>query len=201
MKNKNEYFAIDVSAIAVAEEAIETLKGLTDNTNFSEMGFKSYKEVSIAKLGTPINVHYMWVKDFKNADLGIQDLIHKGEEILFPVEVDGVTRCSITLKRRTLHWEVAAIGQALTTQAITDICNQNIKQLKNSLSDYILIKMPEIYQNYLAYYGADDKLEFIHVFDHEPTAAIANSSIKAEDLLSTLRNYANVHKDALPSLK
>lgn len=201
MKDKEKYSAIDSTALAVAEEAIKTLKGLVDQNNYSEMGFESLEEVNKAMLGTPMRVHYMWIKDIKNESLNTDNLIHNGDELLYPVKVDGQVRSSITIKIKNYHWEVASLGQASSIKAMAGLRENNLKSVKNTLSDYFIIKVPEIYQMYLAHHDASGNLQTSNLFDHAPSGAKSLQSQNFANLITNLREYSKGHRNALTEKK
>ncbi len=201
MKDKMKYSIIDSTALGVAEEAIKSLKGLTDQSNYSEMGFESIAEVDKAELGTPMRVHYMWIKEIKNASLNINDLVHDGNELLYPVKVGGVVRSAITIKMKNHQWEVASLGQAAIIKAIVGLRESNLKSAKNNMSDYFLIKVPEIYQMYLAHFDTSDNLQTSNLFDHAPSGAKSLQSQNGNNLIANLREYAKGHTNALTEKK
>ena len=149
--------------VAVATQSLSTLSNLATKDTYAELGFQSLAEVGKAKLGSAVSVYMIQLNELKTLDPAAdpKSVMHDLKEKLFPVHVGGSTRTAIVVRQDTAgKWAMASVGDAATVKLLDEVRGLHSKATGKT-HEYILVKIPAIYQMFLARTDGDGKMHLI----------------------------------------
>lgn len=187
--------------VAVATQSLSTLTSLATKDTFADLGFQSLDEVAKAKLGTPVSVYRIQLDELQKADLAAdpKTLMHDMNERLFPVHVGGSTRTALVLRQGADGtWKLVSVGDAQSVKLLDEVRALHSKATGKS-HEYILVKVPAIYQMFLARTDADGKMHLITLHEDKAMGAAKKGEERpARTVVELLQKYA---KDFKPLTK
>jgi hypothetical protein len=149
--------------VAVATQGLSTLGRLATKDTYAELGFQSLDEVGKAKLGSPVSVYMIKLDELKTLDPAAdpKSMMHDLKEKLFPVHVGGSTRTALVVRQDAAgKWAMASVGDAATVKLLDEVRALHGKA-SGGTHEYILVKIPAIYQMFLARTDGAGKMHLI----------------------------------------
>ncbi len=197
---QSTFLAVDPAAQKVAENSLSVFKKMVDDATHQEMGFRSLAEVSQISLGVPIPVHFIWVKNLKPHDptLDPHVLLHNVDELIYPIEVMGETRSSITIRKEGGTWQLISLGSATHIQEIENLRQQHMAANGKQPRDYFIVAVPEMYQKFLAHYDPQGSLRLTNIWDHNQLQMKSNVTESAQTVVKILQAALPTFRFGLP---
>jgi hypothetical protein len=185
----------------VAAKSLSTLTALTTQDTYAEMGFQSLDEAAKAKLGAPISVYMIQLDELKSLDPAAdpKSVMHDMKERLFPVHVGGSTRTAIVVRQDAGGtWQMVSLGDAQTVKLLDEARGLHGKATGKT-HEYILVKIPALYQMFLAHTDGAGKMHLVTVHeDKDAGPARKGEARPARTVLDLLQKLA---KDFKPPLE
>jgi hypothetical protein len=183
--------------VAVATQSLSTLSNLATKDTYASLGFQSLDEVAKAKLGSPVSVYMIQLDELKKADLAAdpKSLMHDMKERLFPVHVGGSTRTALVVRQGTDGtWKLVSVGDAQSVKLLDGARALHSKATGKS-HEYILVKIPAIYQMFLARTDGEGKMHLITLHEDKAMGAAKKGEERpARTVLELLQKYAQSFK-------
>ena len=183
--------AVEAAAAAAATLGLSSLKEMAANNNHASLGFASAAEVSKAKLGGPFSVYMIQYDELSSLDPNAdpKTALHDLNQRLFPVYVNGSVRSAIVVQQTgSGTWSVASVGNAALAKLLDGAKKANAKS--NGPKEYMLIRVPALYQMFLAHTDGGGKLHFITVREDKALGSAKSGKSRPArtvlDLLSAL---------------
>ncbi|AKJ01237.1 hypothetical protein ATI61_11461 [Archangium gephyra] len=149
--------------VAVATQSLSTLGKLATQDTYAELGFQSLDEVGKAKLGSPVSVYMIRLDELKTLDPAAdpKNVMHDLKERLFPVHVGGSTRTALVVRQDAAgKWKMASLGDAATVKLLDEVRSLHGKATGKT-HEYLLVKVPAVYQMFLARTDGAGKMHLI----------------------------------------
>jgi hypothetical protein len=149
--------------VAVATQSLSTLGKLATQDTYAELGFQSLDEVGKARLGSPVSVYMIRLDELKTLDPAAdpKSVMHDLKERLFPVHVGGSTRTALVVRQDAAgKWKMASLGDASTVKLLDEVRALHGKATGKT-HEYILVKVPAVYQMFLARTDGAGKMHLI----------------------------------------
>ena len=149
--------------VAVATQSLSTLGQLATKDTYAELGFQSLGEVGKARLGSPVSVYMIKLDELKTLDPAAdpKSVMHDLKEKLFPVHVGGSTRTALVVRQDAAgKWAMASVGDTATVKLLDEVRALHGKA-SGGTHEYILVKIPAIYQMFLARTDGAGKMHLI----------------------------------------
>lgn len=183
--------------VAVATQRLSTLGRLVTKDTYAAMGFQSLDEVGKAKLGSPVSVYMVQLDELKtlNLDADPKSVMHDVKERLFPVHVGGSARTALVVRQDAAgKWRVASLGDASTVKLLDEVRALHGKA-KGSTHEYILVKVPAVYQMFLARTDGAGKMHLITLHEDKALGAAKKGAERpARTVLELLQKLAKESK-------
>jgi hypothetical protein len=187
--------------VAVATQSLSTIGQLATKDTYAEMGFQSLDEVGKVKLGSPVSVYMIQLDELKtlNLDADPKSVMHDVKERLFPVHVGGSTRTALVVRQDAAgKWRMASLGDASTVKLLDEVRALHGKATGGT-HEYILVKVPAVYQMFLARTDGAGKLHLITLREDKALGAAKKGEERpARTVLELLQKLA---KEAKPLAK
>jgi hypothetical protein len=179
-------------AAAAAAMGFTSLKELVSQENYASLGFQSVDEVAKAKLGGPISVYMIQYDELSKLDPKAEPktALHNLKQSLFPVFVGGSVRAAIVVRQAADGtWDVVSMGDAAIAKLLEDAKAAHAKS-SNQKHEYMLIKVPALYQMFLAHTDGAGKMHFVTVQEDKALGSAKQGEARPArtvlDLLTTL---------------
>jgi hypothetical protein len=183
--------------VAVATQSLSTVGQLATKDTYAQMGFQSLDEVSKAKLGSPVSVYMIQLDDLKTLDPAAdpKSVMHDLKEKLFPVHVGGSTRTALVVRQDAAgKWAMASVGDAATVKLLDEVRALHSKATGKT-HEYILVKIPAVYQMFLARTDADGKMHLITLREDKALGAAKKGEERpSKTVLELLQKLAKEFK-------
>jgi hypothetical protein len=184
--------------VVVATQSLSSLSTLATKDTYAELGFQSLDEVAKAKLGAPVSVYMVRLDELKSFDLSAdpKSVMHDMKERLFPVHVGGSTRTALVVQQDTDgKWKMVSLGDAPTVKLLDEARGLHGKATGKT-HEYMLVKIPAIYQMFLAHTDGSGKMHLVTV--HEDKAMGAAKKGDARPARTVLELLQQLAKSAKP---
>ncbi len=152
-------------AQAAAEAGLAKLSAFANEDTYAEMGFESAKEVSRARLGSPISMMMVRLDELQAYDPegDPKALMHDTKEKLFPVFVGGAARTAIVVRPDDSgKWQMVSVGDAQTVKVV-----DSVRATHGQGRDFFLLSIPAIYQKFLGFTDGQGKIHLITMYEHD----------------------------------
>lgn len=183
---------------AVAAQGLANLTRMVTQDTYAELGFQSVGEVSKARLGSPVSVYMIRLDELKNLDLSAdpKSVMHDMKERLFPVHVGGSTRTALVVRQGPDgKWKMVSLGDAPVVKLLDEVRATHAKATGKS-HEYILVKIPAIYQMFLAHTDGAGQMHLVTL--HEDKAVGPARKGEARPARTVLELLQKVAKDFKP---
>jgi hypothetical protein len=158
--------ALSVNALEYAQKALDGyVKNIINESNASTFGFKNIKEAQAARLGKPLSVMIIGLRDLKNykAGTGAKQILIDAKTLWFPVVVDSETRCKLEIIEKNGKWIAGEFGRVKSAAVIMSVQIQLPKLLESQgikePFKEILVRIPSLYAEFV--YVVSSKGEFL----------------------------------------
>jgi hypothetical protein len=161
------------------------------------MGFKTKEELKNSKLGDPLEIYMVGLKDLKKyiADDDPKTILLDTEEIIYPVYVGNTLKSSISIRKREGKWQHASIGGHEIHAAVP--ARETIsKKSRRLLSSYFIVKVPAMYLVFLGYYQ-QDKLYLALAHKHPDLEFDLYKPVPADEVFVKLQPLAEKYEKVL----
>jgi hypothetical protein len=188
-------------AAAAADSGLASLKELANAETYASLGFASIDEVGKAKLGGPISVYMIQYDELSKLDpqADPKTALHDLKQRLFPVFVGGNVRAAVIVQQAADgKWSIASLGNAAIVKLLEDAKATHAKG-SGQQHEYMLIKVPALYQMFLAHTDGSGKMHFLTV--HEDKALGAAKKGTARPARTVLDLLTKLAKDTKPLTK
>ena len=133
---------------AAAQRAIFTLRRLTNEKTYKDLGFESPTDAERVSLGHPLHVFVVRLdrlREFKAGD-NVQDLLTDARRFIFPAMIDGKPRSTITIELLNGRWEAVGFGGLGVIREYI-----KVRQMKgeNHNSQFVAVQIPAMQLNFL----------------------------------------------------
>lgn len=194
-QSRFEQMVIDSRATTpVAQKALGTFAGLVNASNYRVMGFDSPEEVGRATLGSPLPNYMIRLDDLqKQSPQGDPvQLLRPLREALFPVEVDGRVKSSITVAARDQNWEATSFGAPNRILAVTAARGRLAREQGLSNATIAQIDIPALH---VVFVGAvsNNILLLVPVVDYPQFGLTKGTVVRASEILPRLVEAARAH--------
>jgi hypothetical protein len=183
--------------LVVATQSLSTLGQLATKDTYAEIGFQSLGEVAKAKLGSPVSVYMIRLDELKALDptADPKSVMHDVKERLFPVHVGGSTRTALVVRQDAAgKWAMASLGDVATVKLLDEAKGLHGKAKGNS-HEYILVKIPAIYQMFLARTDGAGKMHLVTLHEDKVVGAAKKGEERpANTVLELLQKLAKESK-------
>jgi hypothetical protein len=183
--------------VAVATQSLSTLGQLVTQDTYAAMGFQSLDEVAKAKLGSPVSVYMIQLDELKTLDPAAdpKSVMHDLKERLFPVHVGGSTRTAIVVRQDAAgKWKMASVGDAATVKLLDEVRALHSKATGKT-HEYILVKVPAVYQMFLAHTDGAGKMHLVTLREDKAMGAAKKGEERpANTVLELLQKFAKEYK-------
>lgn len=179
--------------LAAAQRGLASLKELADAQSYASMGFQSHDEVGKAKLGGSLSVYMVQYDELTRLapTADPKTALHDLKQRLFPVYVGGDVRAAVVVSQAADgKWEVTSLGDASIVQLLEKARATHAKA-SGQRHEYMLVKVPALYQMFLAHTDGAGKLHFVTVHEEKALgAARAGQARPARTVLDLLTALA-----------
>jgi hypothetical protein len=105
-----------------AGPSLDTLLSLVDSSDYQEMGFDELGDTAAAKLGVPLPVFEVALKELRmfKRPASSWTLLNGPDRVFYPVLVGSRSRTSLILMRQDSKWRGASYGGATAAQRAQD---------------------------------------------------------------------------------
>jgi len=186
----------DEAPDSAATRGLSTLRALTTQENFSEMGFESLAEVSAARIGVPVRTYYVPLDRLKEYQSGMDpnQLLAEMDRVIYPVAVEEQVRSSVVVESVRGVWEATNFGAPKLTQSIARIRDRLSESDGLPISSFFLVRIPAM-NLYFIGYRRDDSLMLAPIFDNESFGFVAGQAIPVEAVLEVVVPAAKEYND------
>ncbi|MGC4001245.1 MAG: hypothetical protein QM767_28805 [Anaeromyxobacter sp.] len=189
---------VDEGATRAASEGLSTLRALLQQAkNFREMGFESQAELDRATLGQPLGTSRVRLDELSAFQAGgdPMKLLHDAREALYPVEVDGKVRSSVTVAATEKGWTARAFGAPNRTQLVTQARARAAEVAAVPPTGTALVEVPAMKLVFIGFLK-DGALWLAPVLDNPSFGFKANEPVKADEVFKKLAPASKAFRDA-----
>jgi Papain-like cysteine protease AvrRpt2 len=188
----------DGSADQAAERGITLLKDLPT----ADPGAEPYAvapEFGFGQLDTPLAVHYIFQEQLLGWQVGTtaDELLVDGQEMIYPLRVDGEVRSSVVVAGSEGRWRIKRIGSPNLTGALTEARTHEVGISGLRSSDYFVVHVPHLYQVFLAHRKGGE-LVLSPVLGVEPAEQVVGDRDVTSKVVDNLVRQARDFVGALP---
>lgn len=188
----------DKNLTKVGSEALRVFSDMITEQNYKAMGFESRDEVSAASLGDPMRVFMVRLDHLQNYQVGSDPaiLLGAGDQIIYPIMVDGQVRSSIVVEKVNEQWSATSFGSPNFVKMIAKVRKANADSTQVQISSYFIVEVAALNLYFLAR-KTDNELVFIPLLDDPNYEFKAGSVMSAKRAFEVILPAANAH-DGLP---
>jgi hypothetical protein len=188
-------------SVVVATQSLSSLSKLATQATYADLGFQSLDEVAKAKLGSPVSVYMIQLDELKKLDLAAdpKSVMHDQKERLFPVHVGGSTRTALVVRQDTDgKWKMVSLGDAPVVKLLDEARGLHGKATGKT-HEYILVKIPALYQMFLAHTDGAGQMHLVTVHEDKAMGAAKKGEARpARTVLELLQKLAKSSKPLEP---
>ena len=168
------------------------IKNLITEENFIKFGFKTLEEANSAKVGDPIPMVTIGLKDLKQAkDNSIETLAIIAKKLWFPVMVNGDVRAKIEILQKNERWIAGEYGTIKSAKIISDEIIKLPKLLEEKHiqkpDQLILLEIPSLSLDFL-YVDSKDGKFMVPAATQPERFDLSNGELyNASDVIKNLR--------------
>jgi hypothetical protein len=139
-----------------ADDALDTLKKMVDESNYQSFGFENAAEVKQAVLGEPAQLFVIQNDKLAKYKPGsnVQPLLEDVHRMIYPVIVNGHGRTLVTIVQNGQEWTLAKYGDQNVAENLARIRNDKIAKAGSgpgsSPSNYYDIRIQTLQIDFLA---------------------------------------------------
>lgn len=129
-----------------AMSALQTLRQLVDTENARELGFETPVQLQEASIGQPMLDFLIRLDELRSYHRG-QDpakLLHRTEQVVYPITFQGQTRSSITLLRKANQWRTVSFGGSQLAKARSQVREAVVVQVPGGAAETFQVRIPAL---------------------------------------------------------
>lgn len=185
-------------ATQAAQQALATFARLTTEANYRALGFDSPEQVRSGRLGIPARGFMIRLDELREYSGGDPTrLLHATERIMFPVEIEGRTRSSVTVASREGRWVVEAFGSPTYARLFTQARARLAELEGRPVAELFEVHVPALNVRFVAA-RRGSALIFAPVADDARYGFKGGEPMPAEEALTKLVPSAREH-NGLPT--
>lgn len=140
-----------------AARSLATLRQLSNEQTYRELGFESAAEAERTTLGEPLRVFFVRLdrlRQFAQGD-SARELLTDANRYVYPVLVEGKPRSAVTVELLNGRWEAVGFGGAAVAGEYA-----KLRELKaaGGRSDFIAVQVPAMRLNFLGHGAGGSEL-------------------------------------------
>ncbi len=189
----DEAFALE-KIRPVAEASITKLSKLVNEKNYRVMGFETPDEVRRATLGEPLRIFMVRLDQLKQYQPGSDpnQLLSGGEQVIYPVVVEGQVRSSIKVEMIKGTWQPISYGGAKIAKLLSVSRKSVQKSTKLPETSHFVVRVPALNLYFLGY-RANGVLMLTPILDYPAYDLKAGVTKPADKVFETILPAAKKH--------
>jgi len=186
------------SADEAADDALQNLRNLATEKTYRKLGFESLQELDRMRLGTPLPVYFVGLKDLQDYRPGSSPdgLRSDVQERLYPILVDGKVRAALGMSMKGNRWQASTFGQPRLARSLERIRSQLLTSAAHESSEYFVVEVPALYLMFLGR-REGTRLFLTHVQSETDLEFSAGETEVGEELVAKLTAVARRSGSAL----
>jgi hypothetical protein len=145
---------IPSEALQEAQRSLQFLQRLESGAeHFKGLGFRSRDEAKSAVLGEPMRLYRVPLDRLREYQAGADPngLLVDSNSVIFPLNVGGEHRSSVTVLQQKGKWGIVSLGRPALTKALTETRQRQAAATQVPRDAYFAVHVPALGHHFIAY--------------------------------------------------